>query len=81
MIRCLFVVAGGLILAACGARGDLKAVPGTKPPAVAYGATVAATANELTTAGTQERPERSDELVERSEERRNDEFDRPPPNR
>lgn len=78
MIRGLLVIVGGLILASCGARGDLKAVPESKPPAVAYGGKLPATADELMTAGTQARPERSDELIRRSEERRNDEFDRPP---
>lgn len=79
MIRAVFVFPAAVALAACGARADLQTVPGITPPATPYGAAAPPAAADLTTADTQARPERSDELLEQSEERRNDEFDRPPP--
>ena len=65
-------------LAACGSKTDLKP-PANQPAAVVpIGATSAPTTEELTTPDAQARPERSDELLKRSEQREPDDFDLPP---
>jgi hypothetical protein len=72
------VTAAALMVAACGKREDLKPLAGASPPVAPAGATRPATPEELTTADSQARPARSDELLRRSEERPTDEFDLPP---
>jgi hypothetical protein len=67
-----------LLLAGCGANQGLKPAPGKALPPAPYGATTAPTAQQLLTPTTQQRPQRSDELLKSSEERRSDEFDLPP---
>jgi hypothetical protein len=76
------IVLLGLVLAlsACGAARDLKPVAGKALPVAPYGATAAPTAPQLLTATSQQRPERSDELLTSSEERQGNEFDLPPAN-
>lgn len=69
-----------VLLAGCGSAAALKPAPGKMLPPKPYGATVTPTAKQLATPSSQARPERSDELLRSSEERRNDEFDLPPPN-
>ncbi|MEY4269111.1 MAG: hypothetical protein RLZZ58_327 [Pseudomonadota bacterium] len=73
------VTAAALMVAACGKREELKPLAGDKPPVAPAGATRPATSEELTTADSQARPARSDELLRRSEERPTDAFDLPPP--
>jgi len=67
-----------LALAGCGAAKELQPAPGATLPPAPYGATTTPTANELLTPTTQQRPQRSDELLKQSEARRSDEFDLPP---
>jgi hypothetical protein len=67
-----------LLLAGCGSAGQLKPAPGEALPVAPYGATATPTPRDLLTPTTQQRPQRSDELLRRSEERRSDEFDLPP---
>jgi hypothetical protein len=67
-----------LALAGCGAAKELQPAPGATLPPAPYGATATPTANELLTPTTQQRPQRSDELLKQSEARRSDEFDLPP---
>ena len=67
-----------LALGGCGAATDLQPEAGKALPVAAYGATKPATATQLITPPSQSRPERSDELLKSSEERRSDEFDLPP---
>ena len=69
-----------LALAACGAARDLKPAAGKVLPVAPYGATATPTSNQLLTASSQARPERSDELLKNSEERQGNEFDLPPAN-
>ncbi len=69
-----------LALAACGAARELKPAEGKKLPIAPYGATATPTPNQLLTASSQSRPERSDELLRQSEERQGNEFDLPPAN-
>jgi predicted small lipoprotein YifL len=68
----------GLALAGCGKVGDLEPKAGQAAPAKAYGQSEVPGAEELSTPSVQTRPGRSDELMRRSERRRDDPFDLPP---
>jgi hypothetical protein len=72
------VIGMGLLLASCGASDKLKPETGEALPVAPYGAKATPTPTQLLTATTQARPQRSDELLTQSDERRNDEFDLPP---
>ncbi|MEW4467349.1 hypothetical protein AB1K62_05920 [Parasphingorhabdus sp. JC815] len=67
------------VLSACGNRGDLVPAKGQSLPQPAYGEIKKPTGEELITPSSQARPERSDELLRRSEKRQDDKFDLPPP--
>lgn len=67
-----------LALAGCGGRNELQPAPGKALPPAPLGAATAPTPTELMTPDAQARPARSDELLRRSEERRDDRFDLPP---
>ena len=67
-----------LTLSACGKVGDLQPKAGQSMPDKAYGQTEAPGAEELSTPSIQTRPGRSDELMRRSERRRDDPFDLAP---
>ncbi len=67
-----------LLLTACGSAANLVPAPGRRLPVAPRGARATPTAADLLTATTQQRPERSTELLRQSEERRSDEFDLPP---
>jgi predicted small lipoprotein YifL len=67
-----------LSLAGCGQRGRLELPEGETPPPAPYGATTAPGPVDLTTATTQQRPSRSDEILRQSDERPNDPFQLPP---
>lgn len=71
-------VALALALVACGKAAPLKPAAGESLPVAPYGATEPPTANMLLTAAPEARPDRQDELLRRSEERKSDEFDLPP---
>ena len=68
-----------LALAACGSREQLRPEPGESLPPKPAAAETVPTPEELMTPSTQARPERSDELLRRSEQRQDDRFDLPPP--
>jgi len=72
-------LAATALLGACGSKEDLKPVAGQPAPEIPVGATRAPTTEELTTPDAQARPARSDELLKRSEQRKPDDFDLPPP--
>jgi hypothetical protein len=74
------VIAVGLLLGSCGASSSLKPAPGKSLPVAPYGAQATPTPKQLLTASTQQRPQRSDDLLTQSETRRSDEFDLPPAN-
>ncbi|SDA26616.1 hypothetical protein [Sphingomonas sp. NFR15] len=74
------VLAGVLALGGCGSASDLKPASNQHLPIAPYGARATPTATQLLTPPTQARPERSDELLKKSETRRGDEFDLPPHN-
>jgi hypothetical protein len=69
-----------LALSGCGASKGLTPQKGAALPPAPYGATAKPTATDLLKPSNQARPERSDELLKSSEDRRSDEFDLPPPN-
>lgn len=74
------IVAIGLAIAlsACGGRQVLKPQQGASlPPKPEFAATVL-TPDQLMTADDQARPQRNDELLLKSEKRRDDKFDLPP---
>jgi hypothetical protein len=67
-----------LVLSACGGRQVLKPQQGASlPPKPEFAATVP-TAEALMTPDDQARPQRNDELLLKSEKRRDDKFDLPP---
>jgi hypothetical protein len=67
-----------LALSACGGRQVLKPKAGASlPPKPEFAATVP-TPDQLMTADDQARPQRNDELLLKSEKRRDDKFDLPP---
>ncbi|WP_417621099.1 hypothetical protein [Parasphingorhabdus sp.] len=68
-----------VILAACGNRGALQPAKGEALPPPIYGEAEAPSGDDLLIPSTQSIPERSDELLRRSEKRQDDEFDLPPP--
>ena len=72
------VIGMGLLLASCGASDKLKPAPGEALPIAPYGARTTPTPTQLLTASTQARPQRSDELLTQSDERRGDEYSLPP---
>ncbi len=67
-----------LLLGGCGSAADLKPAPGNTLPVAPYGARATPTPGDLLSSTPQQRPERSTELLRRSEARRSDEFDLPP---
>ena len=67
-----------LVLAACGKAAPLKPAAGAALPGAPYGAQATPTSEQLLAPAPQARPNRSDELLTRSEERKSDEFDLPP---
>lgn len=69
-----------LCLTACGGREELRPVAGETLLSKPYAADTTPTPSELMTPEAQARPRRSDELLRKSEERRDDRFDLPPPN-
>ena len=74
-----FVLLTMLGLAACGQQADLKPAPGHALPVKPLLARTTPTAEQLLTPPVNARPQRVDELIKRSEPRRADRFDLPPP--
>lgn len=77
-LRALVLIAL-LALAGCGRREPLQPAEGASLPPKPAMAPATPTVSELLTPPPAARPERSDELLKRSEERRDDRFDLPPP--
>ena len=76
--RITMLSALALPLAGCGAATGLKPAEGRSLPVAPAGARATPTPAELLTPTVQQRPQRSDELLRNSEERRSDDFDLPP---
>jgi hypothetical protein len=78
-MRRLLVIAGILLLAACGRQADLEPAPGHQMPVKPLMARSTPTVEDLLTPPSYTRPDRIDELVKKSEPRKADQFDLPPP--
>lgn len=76
--RFALICCGFLILAGCGRQVDLQPKQGQSLPVKPEGAPKVPTPVDLMTPSTQARPQRSDEQLKRSEERKDDTFDLPP---
>ena len=73
------VIAGlTLFLVSCGNRTDLTPRMGGSLPVKPVFAPTTPTVQQLLTPDSQARPQRSDEQLDRSRERRDDKFDLPP---
>jgi hypothetical protein len=70
-----------LALAGCGLERPLEPPRGGAMPVAPRMAARAPTVDEMLAAPTTARPDRIDELLRRSEEREDDHFDLPPPDR
>ncbi len=77
-MRIAVLLGAALILTGCGASKGLTPQKGEALPMAPYGAAKPLTATELLTPSNQARPERSDELLKGSEDRRSDDYDLPP---
>ena len=77
-MKAVIGLALALLLAACGSMSGLKTAPGKSLPVATYGESATPSPTQLLTPSNQARPERSDELLTNSEQRRSDEFDLPP---
>jgi hypothetical protein len=78
-MRRLLVIAGVLLLTACGRQADLEPAPGHQLPVKPLMARMTPTVDELLTPPSNTRPGREDELLKKSEPRKADPFDLPPP--
>jgi hypothetical protein len=75
----LTLLATAVMLAACGRQVDLKPAPGQPLPVKPLMARTTPTPNELLEIPTWAKPDRVDELMKRSEPRKQDPFNLPPP--
>ena len=78
MKRMWFVVGIELVLTGCGNRTDLQPKTGQTLPVKPIFAPKTPSVSQLLTPDSQARPQRSDEQLDRSRERRDDKFDLPP---
>jgi hypothetical protein len=74
------ILALALLLGGCGAASSIKPAEGQNLPVAPYGAKSTPTPADLLKPSNQQRPQRSDEVLTESQERRSDEFNLPPPN-
>jgi len=79
MRNAIILTLAGLTLAACGSREPLQPAKGESMPVAPAMAQTEPTTDELLEPTMQQRPERVDELLRRSQEREDDPFDLPPP--
>ena len=77
-MKARMILAGGLMLSACGQRADLEPLANQALPPAAYGTEQSPGPEELLELETLAAPQRSVELRRRSEERADDPFDLPP---
>jgi hypothetical protein len=76
---CILCVSIALALAGCGRIAPLQPAPGQTLPVKPLLARTTPTAEQLLTPPVYASPQRIDELMKRSEPRRSDRFDLPPP--
>jgi hypothetical protein len=68
-----------ILLTGCGSAAGLAPRAGETLPMAPRGARARPTPAQLLTPTAQQRPQRGDELLRNSQERRSDDFDLPPP--
>ena len=73
-------LAGVAALAACGAASGIRPAANQSLPPAPYGARATPDVATLLRATDQQRPQRSDDVLTHSDERRSDDFNLPPPN-
>lgn len=73
-----WIIIGALALTGCGSANGLKPPASAAAAPKPFGAVNKPTPVQLLTPTNQARPERSDELLRKSEQRRGDDFDLPP---
>ncbi len=78
LARTAIILLPALLVSACGNRNALVPPSGATLPNSVYGEDTRRSSEELLKPSSQKRPERSDELLRRSEKRRDDKFDLPP---
>ena len=74
----ILIGAVALALAACGGKNELRPEPGKGLPPAPVAVATPPTPSQLMTPEVQARPQRSDELLKQSQQRRDDRFDLPP---
>lgn len=79
MNRLILMAAATALLAGCGARTTLKPTQGKALPVKPFTAGEPLTPDQLLKLDPQAQPNRSDEQLKKSEKRRDDKFDLPPP--
>ena len=79
MNRLIILIVGALVLSACGRVAPLQPPEGRSLPVKPALAQTTPDADDLLTPPPIARPERIDELMKRSQPRRADRFDLPPP--
>jgi PBP1b-binding outer membrane lipoprotein LpoB len=79
MKRVAVIVLAAALISGCGARTALAPKEGKNLPMKPFTAGEALTPDQLLKLDPQAQPNRSDEQLKRSEKRRDDKFDLPPP--
>jgi hypothetical protein len=79
MKRLAVLVLGTVLITGCGARTALKPQEGKALPMRPFTAGETLTPDQLLKVDPQAQPNRSDEQLKKSEKRRDDKFDLPPP--
>ncbi len=79
-MKALAILLATVALTACGKKEDLRPAAGHSLPQKPAMAREVPTTDELLTPGPEARPERNIEQIRRSQERKDDPFDLPPPN-
>ena len=77
-MRVILMFGAALALTACGNRTELRPRQGEALPVKPLFAPATPSVTKLLTPDSQARPQRSDEQLNRSQERRDDKFDLPP---
>ena len=75
----IIIISLALDLTACGNRTELRPKAGESLPVKPLFAPATPSVSKLLTPDSQARPQRSDEQLYRSQQRRDDKFDLPPP--
>jgi hypothetical protein len=78
-VKRIVFISLAIALSACGNRTELRPKMGDSLPVKPLFAPATPAVSKLLTPDSQARPQRSDEQLDRSKQRRDDKFDLPPP--